>query len=143
MSTEDKILIAAYNIFLLFGYHGTTLRQIALQAGVNKSAVHYYFRSKEGLYKRVVKKVIDLIPDLKYNKNTSRKRIEQTRWFLITEMYNNKKPFEKVVKELYPDDWAEKINCIMKLLKFKTIPYYLFHLSPYGAKSGISINFRP
>jgi AcrR family transcriptional regulator len=50
ISAEDRIFNVAYKIFLLFGYHGTTLQQIAMQAGVNKSAVHYYFRSKERLY---------------------------------------------------------------------------------------------
>ncbi len=143
MSTDDRILITAYKIFLLFGYHGTTLNQIALLAGVNKSAVHYYFRSKERLYLKVVKKVLDHILNTKVNKNTKLKRIEKPAWFLISELYNNKKMFEKTLQELYPDDWDEKLNCIRKLLKFKAIPYYLFPVSPYGAKSGISINFSP
>ena len=55
LSTEDLIFQAANNIFLLYGYHGTTLHQIAVMAGVNKSAIHYYFRSKEKLYGNVVK----------------------------------------------------------------------------------------
>ena len=70
ISTEDRILKGAYKIFLLFGYHGTTLQQIAMQAGVNKSAVHYYFRSKERLYAKVVKKVLDLYFDTKVEINT-------------------------------------------------------------------------
>ena len=28
--TEDRILDSAYKIFLLFGYHGTTMQQIAI-----------------------------------------------------------------------------------------------------------------
>lgn len=49
-STEDIILKAAQNIFILYGYHGTRLHQIADLAGIHKSAVHYYFRSKDKLY---------------------------------------------------------------------------------------------
>jgi len=123
INTEDKIFIAAYKIFLLFGYHGTTLQQIAMQAGVNKSAVHYYFRSKERLYIKVVKKVIDLTINTKVNNNTNRKGFEKTTWFLITELYNNKILFERTLKELYPDDWDEKSKGLMKWLEFKGIPY--------------------
>ena len=43
-NTEDKIFQAAHSIFLLYGYHGTTLQKIAFEAQVNKSAIHYYFR---------------------------------------------------------------------------------------------------
>ena len=122
-NTEDRILDSAYNIFLLFGYHGTTLQQIAMQAGVNKSAVHYYFRSKERLYIKVVKKVLDLTLNTKVNNNTNRKVFEKTTWFLITELYNNKNLFERTLKELYQDDWYEKSKALVKWLEFKKIPY--------------------
>jgi AcrR family transcriptional regulator len=39
-NTEDEIVQAAYTFFLLYGYHGTTLQQIAGKAGVNKSTIH-------------------------------------------------------------------------------------------------------
>lgn len=54
LNTEAKILEAANSIFLQFGYHGTTLQQIATKAGVNKTAIHYYFRSKENIYSIVL-----------------------------------------------------------------------------------------
>jgi AcrR family transcriptional regulator len=113
---EDKILHSAYKIFLLFGYHGTTLQQIAMEAGVNKSAVHYYFRSKERLYIKVVKKVLDHTLDAKVNNNTNRKGFEKTTWFLITELYNNKSLFERTLKELYPDR-DDKLTSLMKWLE--------------------------
>ena len=124
ISTEDKILNSAFNIFLLFGYHGTTLQQIAMQTGVNKSAVHYYFRSKERLYTKVVKKVLNLYFDNEIEINTTRKGLEKPTWFLVTELYNNKNLFECTLKEIYPDDWDKKLNRLMKWFKFKQIPYY-------------------
>ena len=84
--TEDRILDSAYKIFLLFGYHGTTIQQIAIKAGVNKSAVHYYFRSKERLYTKVVKKVLDLYFNTNVNNNTNRKGFEKPTWFLVSEI---------------------------------------------------------
>jgi hypothetical protein len=58
MSKEDKILLAAYNIFLLFGYHGTTLQQIAMQASVSKSAVITIFVQKEDYTLKLSKKYL-------------------------------------------------------------------------------------
>jgi len=121
--SEDRILDSAYKIFLLFGYHGTTIQQIALQAGVNKSAVHYYYRSKEKLYTKVVKKVLDLYFDTNIEINTTRKGLEKPTWFLVSELYNNKNLFEETLKEIYPDDWDGKLNSIMRWLEFKEIPY--------------------
>jgi len=124
ISTEDRILLAAYNIFLLFGYHGTTIQQIAMEAGVNKSNIHYYFRSKERLYVRVVKKVLDGILNTKVNNHSDQKGFEKTTWFLITELYNNKYLFEKTLKVLYPDDWDETLNGLSKNFELKNISYY-------------------
>jgi AcrR family transcriptional regulator len=121
--SEDRILDSAYKIFLLFGYHGTTLQQIAIEAGVNKSAVHYYYRSKEKLYTKVVKKVLDLYFDTNIEINTTRKGLEKPTWFLVSELYNNKNLFEETLKEIYPDDWDGKLNSIMRWLEFKEIPY--------------------
>jgi AcrR family transcriptional regulator len=121
--TEDRILDSAYNIFLLFGYHGTTMQQIAIQASVNKSAVHYYFRSKERLYVKVVKKVLDRILNTKVKNNSDRKGFEKTTWFLITELYNNKNLFERTLKELYPE-WDGKLTRLMKWLESTDITYY-------------------
>ncbi len=117
-STEDKILKAAQNIFLLYGFHGATLHQIAELAGVQNSAIHYYFRSKEKLYSKVIIFVLKNI--LKADINlTNPKIIENHRWFLFTELYNNKNLFERTLKELYLNDWDKKLNELKELLEIK------------------------
>ncbi|HUW07979.1 MAG TPA: TetR/AcrR family transcriptional regulator [Williamwhitmania sp.] len=115
-NTEYKILQTACDIFLLFGYHGATLKQIAIQAGVNKSAVHYYFRSKEKLYISVVNKTLNTVFTIKDENIIGQKDFEKTTWFLATELYNNGSLFEKALKTLYPTDWVEKLNGIKKWL---------------------------
>ena len=104
LNTETKILEAANSIFLQFGYHGTTLQQIATKAGVNKTAIHYYFRSKENIYSIVLlnnlSHLLDVLnhhefysahkssapftPDVTQNKET-----ERIAWFLINEIRTN------------------------------------------------------
>lgn len=54
--TRDLILNAAGGIFAQNGFHGTTVRQITRQAGVNLAAVNYHFHDKHELYVSVLKR---------------------------------------------------------------------------------------
>lgn len=111
-NTEQKILDAAITIFVCYGFYGITLQQIAKKAGVNKSAIHYYFRSKGKLYKKVLMEIIQVIESDEWNLKTIQKEDMNVKWFLNTEMYNNSTFFEKSIKELYPDDWGQKLILI-------------------------------
>lgn len=116
LNTEAKILDAANSIFLLYGYHGTTLQQIASKAVVNKAAIHYYFRSKERLYLKVIENVLDQILSTDIMPVANRNRFERCGWFLFTELYNNDELFERTVEGLYPDECDKKISQIKKWL---------------------------
>jgi len=52
-STEGTILEAAKKVFISHGFDGTSMQQIANEAGINKSLLHYYFRNKEKLFAAV------------------------------------------------------------------------------------------
>jgi TetR/AcrR family transcriptional regulator len=52
-STEDKILEAAKKVFIMHGLEGTSMQKIADEAQINKSLLHYYFRTKEKLFDAV------------------------------------------------------------------------------------------
>ena len=54
VTTEQKIIRAADNLFTQKGYAATKTREIADEAGVNLALLNYYFGSKENLYKKVV-----------------------------------------------------------------------------------------
>ncbi len=122
ISAEDKIFQAAHHIFLLYGYHRTTLQKIALEARLNKSSIHYYFRSKERLYAKVVEYVPDLILSSEFLYVTNRKRFEKCGRLLFTELYNNEERFERTVEELYPDNRNKKISEIKKWFELATCP---------------------
>ncbi|MBL6963349.1 MAG: TetR/AcrR family transcriptional regulator [Bacteroidetes bacterium] len=51
--TEQKILNAAKKVFVLKGMSGARMQEIANEAGINKSLLHYYFRTKEKLFDSV------------------------------------------------------------------------------------------
>ncbi|MDH4262630.1 MAG: TetR/AcrR family transcriptional regulator [Spirochaetia bacterium] len=52
--TKLKILFSAKKEFALHGFAGARMDAIAKQTGVNKAMLHYYFGSKEQLYKDVI-----------------------------------------------------------------------------------------
>ncbi|HBS86767.1 MAG: hypothetical protein A2W91_12115 [Bacteroidetes bacterium GWF2_38_335] len=56
--TEGKILEAAQDVFTEKGMSGTRMQEIADKAGINKSLLHYYYRSKEKLFGAVFKAVL-------------------------------------------------------------------------------------
>lgn len=48
--TRDKVLDVACRLFYSQGFNGTSVRDIAKAANVNVSLIHYYFKSKQGLF---------------------------------------------------------------------------------------------
>lgn len=53
-SKEQQILTAAEQEFLTRGYDGARTTSIAQAAGVTHAMLHYYFRTKEQLFERIV-----------------------------------------------------------------------------------------
>jgi AcrR family transcriptional regulator len=56
--TRDRILRAAVRLFAERGYDATSIRTLAAKARANQAAVNYHFKSKEGLYREVLREAI-------------------------------------------------------------------------------------
>ena len=57
---EKIILDAAEKVFSEAGYGGATMQLIADVAGLPKANLHYYFPTKEDLYRQVVRNIFDV-----------------------------------------------------------------------------------
>jgi TetR/AcrR family transcriptional regulator len=57
---EAQILRAAEHVFARAGFAGATMADIALRAGMPKSNLHYYFRTKQELYRAVLAHTLQL-----------------------------------------------------------------------------------
>lgn len=55
--TEEKIFEAATEVFIDKGLDGARMQDIADHAGINKSLLHYYFRTKDRLFTAVFEKI--------------------------------------------------------------------------------------
>lgn len=63
-NTRNKILDAALDLFSAQGFHATTTRKIAKQAGVNEVTIFRHFKSKENLFQAVLDNVKEVGFDL-------------------------------------------------------------------------------
>jgi AcrR family transcriptional regulator len=121
LNTEERIFHSACEVFLLYGYHGTTIRKITELSGANNAALNYYFRSKEKLYEKVVGYLIGTIQKTDDNKHFITINNEKLRWFLFTELYNNQLLFEKTIRNLNPDTYDNQLEKIKKLVRIKYV----------------------
>ncbi len=63
--TEDKIIASAERLFYQKGKAGTSMQDIADDAGINRTLLNYYFRSKDQLFEAVFRKALgSFIPNL-------------------------------------------------------------------------------
>lgn len=51
--TRQRIVAAAMKLFRTKGMSGVNMRELAENAGVNKGLLHYYFKTKEALFREV------------------------------------------------------------------------------------------
>ena len=59
-ASVDQILTAAEKVFAHAGFEGATMAQLAAAAGLPKANLHYYFGTKERLYRAVLEGILAL-----------------------------------------------------------------------------------
>ena len=63
--TEEKIIASAEKLFYQKGKAGTSMQDIADDAGINRTLLNYYFRSKDQLFEAVFRKAMGtFLPNL-------------------------------------------------------------------------------
>lgn len=60
LSNEADILRAAEHVFARAGFAGATMAAIAERAGIPKSNLHYYFKTKQAIYRAVLANTLAL-----------------------------------------------------------------------------------
>lgn len=63
--TEEKIIASAEKLFYQKGKSGTSMQDIADDAGINRTLLNYYYRSKDQLFEAVFRKAMgSFVPNL-------------------------------------------------------------------------------
>ena len=63
-NTEQKIIEAAEQEFLIKGFDGARTTSIATKAGVTHAMFHYYFRTKEKIFEKIISQKLELLTRL-------------------------------------------------------------------------------
>jgi AcrR family transcriptional regulator len=82
LEMEGKILNSATSVFIKKGKAGASMQDIAVEAGINRTLLNYYFRSKDKLFEQVFSQVfLSFVP-------------------VIIEKINSKKPIIKRMEDV-------------------------------------------
>lgn len=58
---ENKIIDAARSVFIDKGYAETSMSEIAARVGINRPALHYYFRTKDKMFQAVFGSIVSSV----------------------------------------------------------------------------------
>ena len=84
-SKKEDILLAASDLFLQRGFHGTSMDALAQAAGVSKATVYSHFTDKNALYQALIKNKVkdyqldDFSPHLSWDMQADHDQHENSR----------------------------------------------------------------
>jgi AcrR family transcriptional regulator len=142
-TTEERILDAAKKVFHIKGFDGARMQEIADVAGVNKSLVHYYFRSKDKIFQAVFEdafsKLIARLNEIFISELSFQVKIETFLSYYITFLSQNSYLPLFILNGLY-----EKPEQITKILeKHRLSPDQLMSKIRMQVKDELNLDIDP
>lgn len=118
-SPEERILAAAAEEFASRGFFGARTQAIADAAGVNKAMLHYYFRTKENLYSRVIagalRRILDQVGQAWLGQDSIELRLEKV-VDAYMDNYERNPGFLKIILREFVDG-GERLRKVFKDIK--------------------------
>jgi AcrR family transcriptional regulator len=106
---QEHIIAVAEKIFARFGFRKTTVDEIAKAAGMGKSTLYYYFKSKEEMFAAVIQRDAQLIlrrlTAAMHSSATPQEKFRnymQTRMIIVQEMSSHYALLKAEYLALYP-----------------------------------------
>src|SRR5215469_10462006 len=65
-NVRERLLNAARELFLRYGYRAVSSRQIGAAAGVNFAMIRYYFGGKPGLYREILQGLLPTLAERRF-----------------------------------------------------------------------------
>ena len=133
---EEQILLLAKELFMQYGYEGVSTTQVAKAVGCNQALVHYYYRTKQNLFKIIcqqeIQKMLKILADIPQEdisfENFIEKIIEaqigflknnpDAPFFIIGELRHNSEVL-KMMKELFSEFGKEIVGKIRMFVQMK------------------------
>ncbi|KZL11585.1 MULTISPECIES: TetR family transcriptional regulator C-terminal domain-containing protein [Pseudovibrio] len=73
----EKILAAALDVFSTYGFRGSTIDQVAQQAGLSKPNLFYYYDSKDAIHAELIERLLYIWLDPLHQLNPEGEPIEE------------------------------------------------------------------
>lgn len=133
---EEQILLVAKELFMQNGYEGVSTTQVAKAVGCNQALVHYYYRTKQNLFKIIcqqeIQKMLKILADIPQEdisfENFIEKIIEaqigflknnpDAPFFIIGELRHNSEIL-KMMRELFSEFGKEIVGKIRMFVQMK------------------------
>lgn len=133
---EEQILLVAKELFMQYGYEGVSTTQVAKAVGCNQALVHYYYRTKQNLFKIIcqqeIQKMLKILADIPQEdisfENFIEKIIEaqigflknnpDAPFFIIGELRHNSEVL-KMMRELFSEFGKEIVGKIRMFVQMK------------------------
>ena len=133
---EEQILLVAKELFMQNGYEGVSTTQVAKAVGCNQALVHYYYRTKQNLFKIIcqqeIQKMLKILADIPQEdisfENFIEKIIEaqigflknnpDAPFFIIGELRHNSEVL-KMMRELFSEFGKEIVGKIRMFVEMK------------------------
>lgn len=167
-SVKHKIIQAAREAFFIKGYDGARMQSIANAAGVNKAMLHYYFSSKENLFKEIVQETFQqLFPTIEHiikSNHTFFEKLEKISFayaemlqknqqlpvFIVSELHKGNVKIKEILpfreKSKLKEEFAALVQAEINAKRIKNVdPTFLFinllslSIFPYMAKGVVML----
>lgn len=108
MSTKEKIILSAMEIFAEQGYEGMTIKKIAQRVGVTPPAIYAFFNNKEDLFLRICKDFLQSHFSIAFH---NKHKVQTT---------SAKVQLEQILREIFAFQWKKpiEIKVFMRLVLF-------------------------
>lgn len=130
ITTRQRLLDAAQDLFTSRGFEATGTREIAAQAGCNLSLIKYYFGSKEGLLREVLSHYIasvgDRLQEAVSLDGSAEQRVEAIIGRMIEHMSRNAAVLRLIFREVCSDTSPVATELRERILRNQTIALALF-----------------
>lgn len=133
---EEQILLVAKELFMQNGYEGVSTTQVAKAVGCNQALVHYYYRTKQNLFKIIcqqeIQKMLKILVDIPQEDISFEDFIENiieaqigflknnpdAPFFIIGELRHNSEVL-KMMRELFSEFGKEIVGKIRMFVQMK------------------------
>ena len=133
---EEQILLVAKELFMQNGYEGVSTTQVAKAVGCNQALVHYYYRTKQNLFKIIcqqeIQKMLKILVDIPQEDISFEDFIENiieaqigflknnpdAPFFIIGELRHNSEVL-KMMRELFSEFGKEIVGKIRLFVQMK------------------------